>query len=118
MNYLEFKEKILNYFEDLPEYRVDQTIGEYSEECGCCVGSHLSYLFEIGMGDGYYGYGEEFFFRKILNFLGIDERNTRRFFAKASPYSGIFMFGTNSWNKSPYQILKKMFYLMDGEKDA
>lgn len=112
MDYLKFKNKILDYFKDLPSHRIDQGEGMYDEDCGCCVGAHLAYIANEPLT---YGEGRRFFFESLKKFLGMDEDNTRRFFKEVNdPEDDYTMFGAVRWNEHPYKIFKKMFDLMDG----
>ena len=112
MNYIQFKNKVLNYFKDLPLDKVNQNVGSYREECGCCIGAHLAHLLFQGTS---HEIGSRTFFRHIQNHLNIDGYKTGLFFHQVNG-NMIYMFGTNNWSDHPYKILKRMFYLMDGEK--
>ena len=119
MNYIEFKTKILRYFKDLPDSRINQSNAYYKKNCGSCVGAHLSYLFKIK--NKYYKEdylkGKSFFYKKLYDYLNLERQEVIDFFHKANGNGkGIFMFDDQDWSDDPYYIFRKMFYLMDGIK--
>ena len=120
-NYLEFKNKILDYFKDLPSSRIDQEETNFSKNCGCCVGSHIFYIFKLTpekiaykFGDYDYEKGASYFYEKLFDYLHLTQFEIEEFFSEAN-LKDISMFGYKKWSDHPYKILKKMFEIMDGE---
>ena len=96
------------YFEKLDPIRINQGLGRYMEECGCCIGAHLFHLLadEEGEADNSMWAGESDHIRGVKQYaylLGLSisdlEHRLMQHGASHIPFSAI------PWSKPPYEVL-------------
>ena len=94
--------EIIQYFENLPEGQIYQSLGSYAA-CGCCVGAHLANFFGVATGtysDYYKGRGQ--FARDIE----VGEIEVRILLHEAG--APFLPFGLDEWKVPPATVFKKL----------
>ena len=95
--------EIIEYFDNLPWAQINQDQGQYTDECGCCVGAHLAYIFNVHRGtiSDFYCGGRSLAANLDMSF----EELSQALYLAGSPR---YPFGTFHWKTSPEIVFRQL----------